>query len=55
MKTLRLYAPAIVVALWAVFVALGASFSAFALLVLAVAIAVHVQAEASERDGRPHL
>lgn len=45
MKTFKLYSPAIVLLIWAIFAAMGAGLNAVALFVMAVAVFVHIRTE----------
>lgn len=49
MRTLRLYAPVLVLLGLAAFTALGVSLTDVGLLVLAAAVAVHIRAESDQR------
>lgn len=45
MNTLKLYSPAIVLLLWALFAAMGVGLNEVALLVMALAVVLHIRAE----------
>lgn len=53
MRTLRLYAPVIVLLALSLLTALGVTVADVALLVLAGAVFVHIRAERAEYRGRP--